>query len=158
MPVRVADDERILRAIYSPYHLDKKNNLKHQAYDPTPQTDEVSVMRLEHMGSRLCKRKAKSLENAAQSKVYRGFAVLKTRSVRASQMDVTDSRKNYSGHADIRFLMDELKTREPGEPLAPEAQKRFKDMKAALLLASNYVPDPNPHTVSWQGRRLEPPA
>jgi hypothetical protein len=157
MPVHVADDERILRAIYSPYHLDKKNNLKHQAYDPTPRTDEVSVMRLEHMGAVLCKRRAKSIENPAQRKAYRGFAVLRTRSVRASQLEVADSRENYSGHADIKFLLAELKAREPGEPLTPEAQKKFKDMKDALLLASNYMPDPNPQTASWQGGKLEPP-
>ena len=34
MPVHVADDERAIRAIYSPFHVDKKNRLKHQAFDP----------------------------------------------------------------------------------------------------------------------------
>ena len=102
VPVHVANDERIVRAIYSPYHLEKKNRLKHQAYDPTPKTDEISVMRLEHMGVRLCKRKAKSFENPANREVYRGFAVLRTSDIRAADMDVADSRKHFCGHADIQ--------------------------------------------------------
>lgn len=154
MPVHVSDDERILRAIYSPYHV-KNNHLKHQAYDPTPKTDEVSVMRLEHLGIRLCKRKAKSFENP--KKTYYGFAVLRTSGVRDSDMDVVDSRKQYCGHADIKLLMQELKTREPGEPLPAEVLKKFKDLKDSLLNASSYVPDPKPRHYAWQGGKLEPP-
>jgi hypothetical protein len=157
MPVHVSDDERIVRAIYSPYHLDKKNNLKHQAYNPTPKTDEISVMRFEHMGARLCKRKAKCFENPAQRKVYRGFAVLKTSVVRTSDMGVVDSRRHYCGHADIKFLMQELQTLEPNEPLPAEAGKKFKDLKDSLLHASNYITDPNPQHSAWQGSKLEPP-
>ena len=72
-------------------------------------------------------------------------------------MEVVDSRPQYCGHADIKFLMEELKTMEPNEPLAPEALKRFKDLKNALLGASNYLPDPNPQHPSWRGGKLEPP-
>ncbi len=150
MPVHVSDDERILRAIYSPYHV-KNNKLKHQAFDPTPGTDEVSVMRFEYMGVGLCRRKAKSLGNP--KKAYYGFAVLRTGVVRTSAMDVVDSRRHFCGHADIKLLM--LKP-EPNEPPPPEAGKRLKDLKDALLHASNYVPDPNPGK-AWRGNKLEPP-
>lgn len=156
MPVYVSDDERVLRAIYSPYHV-KNNHLKHQAYNPTPGTDEISVMRIEHMGIRPCKRKAKSFENPAKKKVYRGFAVLRTRTVRASEMDVVDSRNCYSGHADIKLLIDELSTLEPQEPLSAELGKKLKDLKESLLKASNYVADPNPQLAGWRGAKLEPP-
>jgi hypothetical protein len=156
MPVYVSDDERILRAIYSPYHV-KNNQLKHQAYDPTPRTDEISVMRIEHMGPSLCKGKAKSFENLAKKKAYKGFAVLRTRTVRASKMDVIDSRDHYSGHADIKLLMAELYALEPQEPLSAELGKRLKDLKESLLKASNYVVDPNPQLAAWRGDKLEPP-
>jgi len=36
VPAEVEGEERLIRAIYSPYHVDSHNNLKHQAYDPTP--------------------------------------------------------------------------------------------------------------------------
>jgi len=45
---------------------------------------------------------------------------------------------------------------EPNEPPPPEAGKRLKDLKDALLHASNYVPDPNPGK-AWRGNKLEPP-
>jgi hypothetical protein len=164
VPVHVSDDERIVRAIYSPYHV-KKNQLKHQAYDPTPKTDEISVMRFEHMGTRSCKSKAKSLEDPpqhrespAQQKVYRGFAVLRTSVVRDSTMEVVDSRRRYCGHADIKLLMPELRTLEPGEPPSAELGKKLKDLKADLLRASSYVPDPNPQRAAWRGANLEPPS
>lgn len=158
VPSHVSDDERIVRVIYSPYHLDKKKKrLTHYAYDPTPRTDDVSVMRLDHMGARLCKRKALSFENAGK-KEYRGFAVLRVRTVRTSAMDVIDSRRHYCGHADIKFLIEELRTREPGEPLSAEVGKRFRDLKDSLLEASNYLPDSQPRASRWRGPKLEPPS
>ena len=77
--------------------------------------------------------------------------------MRDSDMDVVDSRKQYCGHADIKLLMQELKTREPGEPLPAEVLKKFKDLKDSLLNASSYVPDPKPRHYAWQGGKLEPP-
>jgi hypothetical protein len=156
-PVRVSSDERILRAIYSPFHVGKNNRLKHQAFDPTPKTDEISVMRLEHMGECLCKSKAKSFENPAKKKKYRGFAVLRVSTVRDSDMDVVDSRKYYCGHADVKLRLPELYAAEPGEPMPPELGKRLKDLKAALLLSSNYEVDQHPDLLRWLGGNLQPP-
>jgi hypothetical protein len=159
VPLRVSDDERILRAIYSPHHYDKKKKrLRHYAYDPTPKTDEVSVMRIEYMGPHCCHREAQSSENLSQRKEYCGFAVLRVSAVRNSAMNVIDSRKHYCGHADIKLLMEEVRNREPNEPLSAEAGKRFKDLKDCLLKASNYVPDPDPRGRRWRGGKLDPPA
>jgi len=156
VPSDVSDDERILRAIYSPHHLDK-NRLRQCAYDPTPSTDEISVMRLEYMGPHACKRKARSFNNPKHKKEYRGFAVLGVSAVRASEMMVVDSRKYYCGHADIRLMIQELRSREGGEPLSAEAGKRFKDLKKYLLSASNYIPDPVPQSSRWKDGKLDPP-
>lgn len=160
VPLPVADDERIVRAIYSPYHLDtKKNRLKRQAYDPTPATDEISVMRIEYMGPSSCRRKAQSLENPAKKKEYRGFAVLRVDTVRSSGMEVIDSRIEFCGHADIKLLMEELHKREPNEPLPPEATKSLKDLQERLLSGSTYVGDPSPrHRGRWRGGKLRPPS
>ena len=156
VPLHVADNERIIRAIYSPYHVSKQNRLKHQAYDPTPKTDEISTMRFEYMGQRFCKRKAKSFEDPKVKKEYRGFAILSVRAIRKAKMQVIDSRKWYCGHADIKLLIGELiQNREPQEPLSAEAGKRLKDLKNALLAASKYLPDPNPRASSWRGGKFK---
>ena len=157
MPIHISDGERIARAIYSPYHV-KNNRLKREAYRPTPGTDEISVMRIEHMGARLCKRRAKSFESPAHKKVYRGFAVLRTNSVRARGMEAIDSRRHFNGHADIKLLMEELCLLEPNEPPSAQTGKKLKDLEDALLGASNYVPDPSAQHAAWQGGKLQPPA
>jgi len=155
VPVHAADDERILRAIYSPYHV-KNNRLKHQAYDPTPGTDEISTMRFEYMGARFCKKKAKSFEDPANKKEYRGFAVLKVGRIRNAGMQVLDSRRWYCGHADIKLQMAELtQQRQPQEPLSPQAGKQLKDLKDALLQASNYLPDPDARGDKWKGGKFQ---
>lgn len=157
VPRRVSNHERIVRAIFSPYHVDSKRRLKHSAYDPTPKTDEISIMRLDYMGSSLCKRKAQSFENLAKKKEYRGLAVLNVGAVRNIEMAVGDSREHFCGHGDIKFLIEELRHREPGEPLSAEANKRFKDLKDMLVSVSNYVPDPDPRGFDWHGAKLEAP-
>jgi hypothetical protein len=143
VPLDVAEDERIIRAIYSPYHVDKHNRLKHQAYDPTPGTDEISTMRLEHMGAPFCRVKAKSIENP--KKVLAGLAVLKVATVVSKGMQVVDSRQQYCGHADIRLLIAEIANRQKGEPLSPVVGKHFRDLKEQLLKSSTFFSDPNPN-------------
>ncbi len=161
VPITVADDERILRAIYSPYHVNRHNKLKHQAYNPTPKTDEISVMRLEYMGARFCKQKAKSFENPANRKEFRGFAVINVGRVRKGDkgnMDVVDSRRHFCGHADIKLLIEELNAdREPQEPPSAETTKRLSDLQDALLAACDYFPDPNPNSKGWTGPELQAP-
>lgn len=154
VPIHVSNDERIVRAIYSPYHLDKNNRLKSQAYRPPSKKNEISVMRIEHMGIHLCKRKAKSFEKP--DRTYKGFAVLRVGAVRDADLLVVDSRRHFCGHADILFPIEELKALEAGEPLPAELGKKFKDLKDALLAASNYIPDPNTRTPKWEGGKLEP--
>ena len=156
IPRQVDDGERIVRAIYSPYHLDKKKRrITREAYEPTPSTDEVSIMRLEHMGTFFCKRKARSFEHS--HKKYQGFAVLRTSAVRASDMDVSDSRQHYCGHGEIRLMVEELRGREPQEPLPPQLGKRVKELKDRLKDSSHYVADPFPNSRWWKGEKLEPP-
>lgn len=142
VPIEVEHDERIIRAIYSPYHVDKHNRLKHQAYDPTPGTDEVSTMRLEHMGVPLCRSKAKSFQNP--TKLLAGLAVLRVEAVVSEGMGVVDSRRHFCGHADIRFLITELANLKKGEPPSPEVGKRLKDLKNKLVESSTFFNDPRP--------------
>jgi hypothetical protein len=107
-------------------------------------------MRLEHMGAPLCRRKAKSFENPA--KTLAGLAVLRVAAIASTGMRVIDSRRHYCGHADIRYLIAELMTRQKGEPLPPEAGKRFKDLKEHLVRSSTFFSDPNPDAKNWRNR------
>jgi len=134
--------------------VDKNNRLKHQAYDPTPKTDEISAMRLEHMGSPLCRSKAKEFENPTKKKEYRGLALLKAGRVASNGMQIVDSRKHFCGHVDIRLMMQELIDREGGEPLPPETGKRLKDLKDCLLKASIFVSDTQPALKNKQSQQF----
>jgi hypothetical protein len=152
VPVEVEVDERLIRAIYSPYHVDKHNKLKHQAYDPTPGTDEISTMRLEHMGAPLCRSKAKSFQNPP--KIMAGLAMLRVATVVSRGMRVVDSRWHYCGHADIRLLIAELVNRQKGEPLPPEVGKQFRDLKEQLVRSSTFFSDPNPNKSNRRSREF----
>lgn len=154
VPRNVGGDERIIRAIYTPFHVGSDNKLKHQAYDPTPTTDEISTMRLEHMGAPFCRRKAKTFENPSKQKVLAGLAVLRVETVVSKGMRVVDSRKYYCGHADIRLLIPELIGHPKGTPLPPEIGKRLKDLKKELIKGSTFFRDPNPDKKNWRNRKF----
>lgn len=150
VPLEVEQDERIIRAIYSPYHVDKHNKVKHQAYDPSPGTDEVSTMRLEHMGAPLCRRKAKSFQTP--KKILAGLAVLRVETIVSEGICVVDSRRQFCGHADIRFLIPELAKLRKGEPPPPDVGKRLKDLKDKLVKSSTFFSDPRPDEANRRSR------
>jgi hypothetical protein len=154
VPSNVDGDERIIRAIYSPYHVTSDNKLKHQAYDPTPTTDEISTMRLEHMGAPFCRRKAKTFEDPDKRKALAGLAILRVETVISSGMGVVDSRKHYCGHADIRLLIPQLIGHPKGTPLPPVVGKRLKDLKKELLKGSEFFRDPKPDKGNWRNRKF----
>src|SRR5438876_9799331 len=101
-PTPIGDSENIVRCVCSPYHVSSKGKLKPEAYDPTPNTDEVSVIRSDFKGADFCKINAKELEQPEKQKIYRGLAVLSAKQIRLEGADVVDSREIYEGHADIK--------------------------------------------------------
>lgn len=147
-PLDIPEDENIIRAIYYSVHLDSKGRLKWNAYDPTPGTDQVSVMRAGCMEPDGCKRKARELEGP--NKLYRGLAVLNAGAVRNSGMDVTDSRREFCGHGHISTGVF-VRKREPLEPRDPEEREKVKAIASVLMKLSNYYKDPNPDSDTWTG-------
>lgn len=149
----VANEEMIVRAIFSPFHVDaKKGKLKSAAFDPTPETDEISVMRVSILGPHRCKSHARKLENPEVQKAFRGFAVLSLREMRAISLAVLDSRRgNFLGHADIKsgvFMPPR------GVPKAPEQIKALRALADMLVSKSRYCSDPNPQLRKWTGDSL----
>jgi hypothetical protein len=159
VPRLVSSDERIVRAIYSPYHYDlKKKRLKPAAYNPSVNTYDVSVMRIEYIGEDLCKQKALSFENPSADKKYQGFSVLRVERVRSTSMDVIDSRESFCGHADIKLQIADINSKlEPNEPPSAIDGERLKKLKEALLEASKFFPDTDTASLKWTVGRLEPP-
>lgn len=157
LPIEVPDGENIIRAIYYHVHVNRNNTLKWQAYDPTPGTDEVSVMRGGCMLPTDCKKKAKELVNPP-SKLYRGLAVLSAGTVRSENMGVRDSRHVYCGHGHISTGVSTKLKASPGEPRDIKEVERVKKMASVLVKLSKYYPDGAPESIDWPaGVSLLPP-
>ena len=156
LPVEIPDSEDVIRAIYYEVHLNDDGSLKWQAYDPTPGTDEVSVMRSARLSPTACKRKAKSMEKAPR-KLYRGLAVLNSGAIAKKKMAVIDSRYVYCGHADIKTGVV-TQERLPNVPRDSHEVARVKAVAEKLKKLSQYYPDPNIGSTKWEGRALLPPA
>lgn len=142
LPIEIAPDEVIVRAIKTPYHYDeKKKRLKPSAFRPQAERDDVSVMRKRHMGNDGCKDKA--VEIAA--KAYIGLAALRAEEITAVKARVVDSREGlFLGHAHI-----EQGTPAPlsGQTADPDLIERWK----ALADTARYYQDGEPRTPGWHG-------
>ena len=154
LPRGLSNDEIIVRAIFSPYHLNKKKNeLIPAAFEPSPNTDEISVMRSSFLGAHRCKALAVDLENPKVHKAYKGFAVLSVRALRAVARCGRLATRDFLGHGDIKTGM----VKPPkGVPREPADLQRFQDLCATLISLSKYCADPSPSHPRWQGAPLKP--
>lgn len=147
IPVEVADEEKVVRAIFS-CHLDKKNLRRTAFYE---MHDDVSVMRHSHLGSDECKKRALEVQPGNAAIRYKGFAVIGVRAVREVSSQVTDSRQVYCGHAHISH----------GIPVPPAddplfAQQKFEldERLRKIKSLARFVPDPEPLQETWSGEAL----
>ncbi len=152
LPTKVSQEETVARAIFSPFHIDKKRHLKVEAFDPTPGTDEISTMRVCFMGPHRCKSQARKAEDPKHNKAYRGFAVLSVEGVAKVSLGVFDSRKgNFRGHADIKTGAA-MPAR--GEPRDSAQLVRYRAISKALKSQAKYCEDPFPLKRLWSGEKL----
>jgi len=154
LPKKVFGEEVVARAIFCSIHISSNGKkLKPAAFQPTRETDEISIMRTSFLGCHLCKRKARELERPKDNKVYRGFAVMYVRGIRDAGCQVVDSRKEFLGHADIRTG---VVTPPRGIPLEPEMREKSKRISESLVALSKYISDPSPLASKWRGPVLTP--
>ena len=126
LPVEVEGAETIARLFVSPFHI-KKNKPIPTAFRPTDTTDEVSVIRLTHMGKEFCDAKGLELELAKPKELspkYQGFGSAKVNDVRGLGHEVFDSRIQYCGHGHISIGIVLSKA----EPLPSEEMARLHDI------------------------------
>jgi hypothetical protein len=150
LPVQIEDSEKIVRAIMSPYHFDKKGNLRPGAFRSAPGTDEVSVVRQTQMGSDFCKSKAKEIAVKTANKTYRGLAVLIAARIRTVGAQVIDSQHIYCGHAHISygFIVP------ANEPPESETNKKLVELTKGILKSAVYFEDQEPECPTWTGPSL----
>jgi hypothetical protein len=152
IPVAIADTEKIVRAIVSPFHVDrKKNKLKTAAFKSRPGTDEVSVVRGMYKGADFCKAKGREIAAASTKGEYVGLAVLLARQVRDAGSEVHDSRNVYCGHAHISHGTI---APPPNEPLPPDQQLALDEKLETLRDAAAFHADPSPEKDGWAGPSL----
>lgn len=151
-PALIPDDEVVIRAIFSPFHV-RKGRLVWQAYDPTPGTNEISMMRVEILGADGAKAQALKIGDPPK-KIFRGFGVLNARDIREGGHDVLDSRIEYLGHAHIALNFPFLTRQIPAEPLDPADSKMLRDALNELVRRSQYFVDPKPEGPDWSGPEL----
>lgn len=151
LPLEVDDSETIVRGVCSPFHVSSKGKIKPEAFEPTPNSDEVSVMRHDYMGSDACKARAVGLADPAKKKIYKGLAALAVDNVRRQGVGVVDSRVHFEGHADIRLGFRVT----PGEPLPADDLKKLRALTKALANAVTYHEDPDAAAPRWTGRAIE---
>jgi hypothetical protein len=152
LPFPIADDEPLVRGICSPYHVNSKGKLKPEAFEPSPDTDEVSMMRGRYLEHDECKARALGLTDLSAGKTYRGLAVIGAGTVRDSGVTVQDSRKWFLGHADILHGM--VPDRE--EPLPAPLLLQYRDRIKKLAKLAKYYPDARPFACRWSSGDLAP--
>ena len=123
IPKVVEETEKIVRSIFSPFCIDKKGNLKPNAFKSPPDKDEVSVLRLDYTTASFCKVHSRKI--ASESKEYLGLAILTAKEVYS--LDATFAftpTPELPMHVDIVIGFVPVK----GEPLPPEFSFKLKRM------------------------------
>ena len=128
MPISevVVDNEIIVRSIFSPFCIDKKGNLKSNAFKSPSDKDEVSVLRLDYTTPDFCKIHSRKIES--EGKKYIGLAVLTAKEIYSLGANFAYTpTEELPMHVDIVIGYKTLKF----EPLPPEFS--FKIIKMAEL-------------------------
>ena len=144
IPDILEEDEKLVRIIFSPFHIDKKNptKLTPNAFRPPAGLDEVSVNRLSYTTANACKQHGKSMDSA--NKTFFGLATIRYKAVLACNAFARVSKlDNNPVHADI-FLGVVL---QKGEPAPAEINLILKE----LAKNARYFADPDRASVEWLG-------
>lgn len=144
VPDSFEEDEKLIRIIFSPFHIDKKDATKitHTAFRPPPEIDEVSVNRLNFTTATFCKQQGKAMNSA--TKTFCGLASIRHSAIIQSGASVRISKQpDNPSHADIYFGILLKK----GESAPAEMNLVLKN----LARSARFYPDVNLDSTIWEG-------
>jgi hypothetical protein len=144
VPDYFEEDEKFVRMIFSPFHIDKKDATKitHTAFRPPPEIDEVSVNRLNFTTATFCKQQGKAMNSA--TKTFCGLASIRHSAVIENGAFVRISKQpDNPSHADIFYGVILKK----GEPAPAEINLILK----SLARSAHYYPDTDSESDDWNG-------
>ena len=151
IPSEVDDNERIVRAIYSPINLTKNlKKLNNGFYKPQVGRDDISVNRLEFTTELFLKKLAIKFENKEYRRNYFGFSLLEAFEIRQFKFDIVSSplkepiENPFHGDIKIGYLVQR------GVELPSEISFQIRKM----TLKSRFYIDPNPNVDNWNGEKL----
>ena len=144
IPEHFEKDEKLVRIIFSPFHLNKKDATKitHAAFRPPPEIDEVSVNRLNFTTATFCKQQGKAMNSA--TKTFCGLASIRHSVVLQEGVFVRTSPKTDNPfHADIFYGV----VLQRGAPMPAEMSLILKRLAAS----AHFYLDMNKESEVWEG-------
>lgn len=156
VPVTIDRREVLVRAIMSPYHVNKAGTkLRRNAFLPPPHRDEVSVSRLRFVNATLCKFYARvrvERRRGRDKKSFVGLAFITSHRVKQCGANVVDSRAQYLGHGDIVHGFPAVA---PGEPFPAAIRKALDDRCDALVRFARFRIDSGTSLFFWRSQTSE---
>lgn len=147
LPCDIRDDEIILRAIgRRDFKSSSRTKLNYSAFKPRAGCSLVSMMRLD-TGVKFCKHRAKIVKGQD----YTGMTAGRTTSYRKLGLEILDAQDEFPGHVNVDIGDPPLPQ---DDPLMPERNKEVNDLCRAILAASTYYDDSNPHDEEWGGGEI----
>jgi hypothetical protein len=141
---KVGEQERIVRFLLSPLHFKTDGSLRPNAFNPSPNSDEVSVNRLDITPIEETKFIAKTMAAKNSKHTYFGFALhTKQSAILCGVKDVVpDPIEGNNAHAEIKLGV----VRESDEIPAEMLEIRDNWVERCKLLK-----DSNPDQEGWSG-------
>lgn len=141
----IPDEERIVRAVKSPYHYDtKKAKLRPAAFVPAAGNSDVSVVRTA-LGHEIAAEQARQV---ARTPEYCGLAVVNASKIRSAGSTVYDHKKDFCGHAHVNHG---IQVPPKGETFDPAIKMMLDDRCKAIVAECTYHPDSHDTIVGWSG-------
>lgn len=141
---KVGNQERIVRFLLSPLHFKKDGSLRPNAFNPTKDSDEVSVNRLDVTPIEETKIIAKTMAARNPNNAYSGFALhTKQSAILCGVKDVTpDPIEGNIAHAEIKLGVVRENDEIPAEIL---------EIRDNLVERCKLLKDSNPDEEGWSG-------